>query len=342
MKMNLSTTETKRLLEKIKNSKIAIYGDFCLDSYWILDPRGSEISLETGLQAQAVVEQRYSLGGASNVAANVAALEPKELNVFGIVGDDIFGKEMIRQLKEIGANTNGLIVQQENFETYTFCKRILDGAEQPRLDFGTYNQRTIDSDCKILQNLRDTIDYVDIVILNQQVPESITNVSFLDKLNTLISDNPEKTFIVDSRHYTDKFKNVSLKANDNEAAILLDKNSDGNLKSEDELKVIASELSKKNNRPIFITLGENGILAAEGDNIHRIPGLVFNSQLDIVGAGDTVLSALACSLAAGAEISEAIEFANFAAGVTVQKLYTTGTASGEEILKVCANPVYNQ
>lgn len=340
--MNLTTAKTKGLLEKIKNSKIAIYGDFCLDSYWILDPRGSEISLETGLQAQAVVEQRYSLGGASNVAANVAALEPKKLNVYGIVGDDIFGKEMIRQLKEIGANTNGLIIQKDSFETYTFCKRILDGTEQPRLDFGTYNQRTIDSDNNILNNLKDTIDDVDIVILNQQVPQSITNISFLDKLNALILDNPEKIFIIDSRHYTNKFQNVSLKANDIEAAELLDENSDGTSISEDELEVIASELSKKNNRPIFITLGENGILAAEGGNIHRIPGLVFNSQLDIVGAGDTVLSALACSLAAGADISEAIEFANFAAGVTVQKLYTTGTASGREILEVCANPVYNK
>lgn len=339
--MNMTSTKTKRLLEKIKNTKIAIYGDFCLDSYWILDPRGSEISAETGLQAQAVVEQRYSLGGASNVAANVAALEPKELKVFGIVGDDIFGKEMIRQLKEIGANTEGLIIQKENFETYTFCKKILDGTEQPRLDFGTYNQRSIDSDDKILKNLKNIIKDVDIVILNQQVPMSITNISFLDKLNALIVDNPEKTFLVDSRYYTDKFKNVSLKANDIEAAKLLDENSDGTSIAEDELKVIASELSKKNNRPIFITLGENGILAAEGNKIHRIPGLVFDSQLDIVGAGDTVLSALACSLAAGAEIGEAIVFANFAAGVTVQKLYTTGTASGDEILTVCANPVYN-
>lgn len=340
--MNLTLDSTKRLIEKIKNAKIAIYGDFCLDSYWILDPRGSEISAETGLQAQAVIEQRYSLGGASNVAANVAALEPKELNIFGIVGDDIFGKEMIRQLKRIGANTDGLIIQKENFETYTFCKRILDGVEQPRLDFGTYNQRSIASDDKVLENLKNTIDDVDIIILNQQVPQSITNISFLDKLNTLIIDNPEKIFIVDSRHYTDKFKNVSLKANDIEAAKLLDENSDGTSMSEDELKVIASKLSKKNNRPIFITLGENGILAAEGTEIHKIPGLVFDSQLDIVGAGDTVLSALACSLATGAEMGEAIVFANYAAGVTIQKLYTTGTASGEEILEVCANPVYRE
>ena len=340
--MNLTSIETKSLLDKIKNAKIAIYGDFCLDSYWILDPRGSEISVETGLQAQAVVEQRYSLGGASNVAANVAALEPKELKIFGLVGNDIFGKEMNRQLKEIGANTDGLIIQEENFETYTFCKKILNGAEQPRLDFGTYNKRSIDSDDKVLDALRNTVEDMDIIILNQQVPQSITNISFIDKLNRLIEENPEKIFIVDSRHFTDKFKNVSLKANDIEAAKLLDKNSDGSEISEEELKSIASELSKKNNRPIFITLGENGILAAEGDKIHKIPGLVFNSQLDIVGAGDTVLSALACSLATGAGIDEAIEFSNFAAGVTVQKLFTTGTASGEEILEVCSNPVYNK
>ncbi|VAX24584.1 ADP-heptose synthase / D-glycero-beta-D-manno-heptose 7-phosphate kinase [hydrothermal vent metagenome] len=340
--MDLTTTETEELLKKIRDAKIAIYGDFCLDSYWILDPRGSEVSVETGLQAQAVVEQRYSLGGASNVAANVAALKPKELRIFGIAGDDIFGKEMIKQLKEIGANTDGLIIQNEKFETYTFCKLILDGVEQPRLDFGTYNHRSIDSDNKVLENLKNTIDDVDIVILNQQVPHSITNISFIDGLNNLIAEHPEKIFIVDSRYYTDKFKNVSLKANDIEAAKLLNENSDGSKISEDELKKIASELSKNYNRPIFITLGENGILAAEGENIYRVPGLVFNTQLDIVGAGDTVLSALACSLAAGAEIQEAIEFANFAAGVTVQKLYTTGTASAEEILEVCANPIYNK
>ena len=340
--MSLTSIKTKSLLEEIKNAKIAIYGDFCLDSYWILDTRGSEISVETGLQAEAVKEQRYSLGGASNVAANVAALEPKELRVFGIVGDDIFGKEMVSQLKEIGANTDGLVTQKGKFETYTFCKKILDGVEQPRLDFGTYNERSIESDDKVLENLNNIIDDVDIVILNQQVPQSITNISFIDKLNALIVNNPEKIFIVDSRYYTDKFKNVSLKANDIEAAKLLDENSDGTSISEDELKSIASKISKKHNRPIFITLGENGILAAKGNKIHRIPGLVFDSPLDIVGAGDTVLSALTCSLAAGAEIQEAIEFANFAAGVTVQKLYTTGTASGEEILEVCANPVYRK
>lgn len=57
----------KDILEKIKSSKIAVYGDFCLDAYWIMDARGSEVSVETGLKAEAVSSHYYSPGGASNI-----------------------------------------------------------------------------------------------------------------------------------------------------------------------------------------------------------------------------------------------------------------------------------
>jgi len=59
-----------------------------------------------------------------------------------------------------------------------------------------------------------------------------------------------------------------------------------------------------------------------------------------VGAGDTAVSALALGLGAGYAPAEAAAFANFAAAVTVQKLFQTGTASGEEILGVCGDPDY--
>jgi len=74
----------KEILAGIRDVKIAVYGDFCLDAYWLLDPRGSEVSVETGLQARAVARHHYSLGGASNVVANLAALEPAEIRVIGV------------------------------------------------------------------------------------------------------------------------------------------------------------------------------------------------------------------------------------------------------------------
>jgi phosphoglycolate phosphatase-like HAD superfamily hydrolase len=79
------------------------------------------------------------------------------------------------------------------------------------------------------------------------------------------------------------------------------------------------------------------------EGIHEIPGIQLTSKLDTVGAGDTGLSAVALCLAAGISPAEAAAFGNFASAVTVQKLFTTGTASGEEILEISKDPnfIYN-
>ncbi|MFN3379379.1 MAG: PfkB family carbohydrate kinase, partial [Runella zeae] len=111
------------ILEKIKNVKVAVYGDFCLDAYWIMDTRKSEVSIETGLQAEAVEKHYYSPGGAANVVANLAALTPAQLKVIGVVGDDIYGRELTAQLQQLGADTSSLIIQKEHFQTYSYLKR---------------------------------------------------------------------------------------------------------------------------------------------------------------------------------------------------------------------------
>ncbi len=66
-----------------------------------MDADGSEVSVETGLQAESVAKQSYSPGGAGNIVSNIAALKPKEIKVIGVVGDDIFGNELKRQLKKL-------------------------------------------------------------------------------------------------------------------------------------------------------------------------------------------------------------------------------------------------
>jgi rfaE bifunctional protein kinase chain/domain len=336
--METTVERFRKIFAKIRDAKIGLYGDFCVDSYWILDPRGSEISLETGLQAQAISSQKYLLGGASNVAANVAALKPKELHAFGVYGDDIFGKEMISQLNSIHVNTNGMVVQNKSFNTYAFSKLILDGVEQPRIDFGTYNKRSHETDSLLLSKIKESVDVLDIFIINQQVPGSITNQEFIKGFNKIINDNPDKIFIIDSRHFADKFKQVSYKVNNFEAARLTNSEYDGAEEiGEAELKEIANELYTRTNRPVFITRGDKGIIAFEKMNYYETPGIALSGELDIVGAGDTVLSAIACALGAGSSMKEAIELANLAASVTVQKLYQTGTANENEIIGIMEN-----
>ncbi|MBN2594394.1 MAG: hypothetical protein JXA81_12880, partial [Sedimentisphaerales bacterium] len=208
------------IIERIKDVKIAVYGDFCIDAYWLLDPRGSEVSLETGLQAQAVSKHYYSLGGASNVVANLAALEPASIQVIGVIGDDIFGRELTRQLKGLGVDTSYLVVQKDNFDTVTFGKPYLEGNEQPRMDFGFFNRRAEATDQALLSGIKNALQTADALIFNQQVPGSITNESFIDFANELFEKFSDKIVLLDSRHYGGKFRNIYRKTNDLEAAQL--------------------------------------------------------------------------------------------------------------------------
>ena len=161
---------------------------------------------------------------------------------------------MISQLNAINVNTDGMTIQNEDFSTYTFSKLILNGKEQPRIDFGTYNKRAGETDNQILTNIRNSIKDIDIFVLNQQVPGSITNLEFITGLNEIIRSNTDKIFILDSRYFAHKFENVSFKVNNIEALnlsnIYLNKNE---ISGERELKAIAEDIYLKNNRPVFIT-----------------------------------------------------------------------------------------
>ena len=331
----MTVDRIKEILARIKDVKVAVYGDFCLDAYWLLDACGSEVSVETGLQARAVARHYYSLGGASNVVANLAALEPAAIQVIGAIGDDIFGRELRRRLHELNVETSCLIVQKEDFDTVTFGKPYVEGGEQPRIDFGFFNKRSEATDLALLDGIAGALETVDALIVNQQVPGSIANESFIDRANRLFKQFGDKVVLLDSRHYGDKFKNIHRKTNDIEAAMLngVDVVLDDVLQLSD-LKKYALNLHQQFNKPVFLTRGPRGIVTVDSDGVCEVPGIQLLKKLDTVGAGDTVTSALALCLGAGCSAPEAAEFANYAAGVTVQKLFQTGTASGPEILEM--------
>src|SRR4051812_17900192 len=88
--------------------KVAGFGDFCVDAYWLYDSRGGEKSLETGLPIRHVREQRYSLGGAGNVAANLIALGVGRVSAVGVVGQDIFGEKLMQLLAGLSIDACGM------------------------------------------------------------------------------------------------------------------------------------------------------------------------------------------------------------------------------------------
>lgn len=332
----------EEIINKIQDSRIAIVGDFCLDAYWFVDESKSEISIETGEPTMPVQQQKYSLGGAGNVANNLAAMKLKDIRAFGVIGNDPFGVEMIRIMKNTGINTENLFIQNRNWSTHVYIKPHVEKQEKSRIDFGNFNILSGETADLLITSLREQVDEVDLIIINEQVLSGIHTEYFRKCLVEIINMFPEKIFIADSRNYTDYFSGAYRKMNDTEASRLCRiKREPDEIIPLSEVKSAANILLKRYNKPLFITRGDRGSLVASEKGISEIPGLMILSKVDTVGAGDSYLAGAASALAAGFPLEIAAELGTLVAGVTVQKLFQTGTATPEEILRIGTDPDYN-
>ena len=120
------------------------------------------------------------------------------------------------------------------------------------------------------------------------------------------------------------FKNIILKANRDEAI---------HATEERDLNQCARIFSQRTGKPVFITLGPDGILVANNENLTHIPGIKVPLPIDIVGAGDSVSASVVSALCAGASLSDAAQIGVLASSITIQQIGTTGTASPEQIAK---------
>ncbi len=333
----------KELLEKIineiKSVKIAVLGDFCLDAYWFIDESKSEISIETGQLTRPVKQQRYSLGGAGNVTNNISAMGVKDVRAFGVVGPDPFANEMVKVMKQNGIDPKNLLVQEKDWSTHVYTKPYINDTEQNRIDFGNFNLLSKQTADTLINNLEAEIPEVDIIIINQQVLSGIHTEYFRMQVTKTIRRFPNKIFIVDSRNYSASYEGAYRKMNDLEAAILSGFKKDTNdVVLYSEVKEAAIGLFKKFGKPLFITRGARGSIIVNENGVTNIDGLMIISKVDPVGAGDSYLAGAASALAAGYSLEIAAEIGSYVAGVTVQKLFQTGTASPGEILNIGTDP----
>ena len=332
----MENRELKKILQDISGVKIAIVGDFCLDAYWFIDESKSEISIETGRMTRPIRTQKYSLGGAGNVANNLAAMGVGEIYAFGVVGVDPFADEMKKIMQKAGIHTDYLLTQEDDWSTHVYAKPYVGDEEEGRIDFGNFNQLSDNKADELLKKLSNLLPAVDIVIINEQVLSGIHTPYFRKQLVNLIGAFPDKTFIADSRHYNAQYDGALRKMNDSEAAVLCGIENT----SYEEVCLAAKTLFEKFGKPLFITRGGNGSIVIDSNGIEDIPGLMILSRVDTVGAGDSYLAGVTAALAAGYDRKTAAQLGSFVAGVTVQKLFQTGTATPDEILAIGANPDY--
>ncbi|MDW3645484.1 MAG: PfkB family carbohydrate kinase [Bacteroidia bacterium] len=325
------------IFSDLKNLSIGVLGDFALDFYYQLNTETGEESLETNKSVFHASEPRPVPGGAGTIVNNLIALGVGDVRCFGMVGNDLFGRELCYLLEQKGANTQGILQAGKGWETYVYSKPHVNGIESNRIDFGSKNPHSPHDFQQIQGFLSETLPRLDVLILNQQFENGLTSVENLTSLKNILEAFPLCFVISDLRDSSGAFHYGVLKGNISEI------NRIG--KAFDDLKAHSlMEIAKKahlhSQSPILMTAGEKGLVYIDQHQSHKVAGIPLKGPLDITGAGDACLAAFSACMGIKIAIPEAMDIANLAAAVSVQKLRETGSASPDEIRALAANYPY--
>jgi len=326
--------EISDALRRVHGVAVAVLGDFAVDAYWDLDVGPAERSVETGRAVQRVARQRYGLGGAGNVAANLTALGARVVPIARL-GADPLGRELRSMLAALGLDLAFVREGPAGWQTVAYVKPHRDGVEQDRIDLGARNVLDEPARRDVIADLSSALETCGGVVVNQQCHGGPVDEGTLAGIDTLVPALTDRVFLVDSRDHAAACRAGLLKLNAHEALALLGRRRDPlHPVAADEAREAAERIAATREGPLFVTLGADGLLVATAGEVQRVPAVPARGPIDPVGAGDTVTAALGACLVAGCDPRLSGHVASLAAAVTVRKLSTTGTATPAEILAV--------
>ncbi|WP_373433074.1 bifunctional D-glycero-beta-D-manno-heptose-7-phosphate kinase/D-glycero-beta-D-manno-heptose 1-phosphate adenylyltransferase HldE [Vibrio anguillarum] len=306
----------KPILPDYNDAGVLIIGDVMLDRYWY-GPTG-RISPEAPVPVVKVENSEERPGGAANVAMNIASLGG-HAHIVGLTGVDEPANVLTETLTALKVSCD--FVALPNYPTITKLRVLSRGQQLIRLDFEDKFENT-DPEL-ILSRMELALPKVKAVILSDYAKGALEHVQQLIQkaraANVPVFIDPKGADFERYRGATLLTPNMS----EFEQVV-------GKVKTEQELVEKGFALIEQFDLgALLVTRSEHGMtLLQRNQKPFHLPTLA-KEVYDVTGAGDTVISVLAASVAAGKPLNEACALANAAAGVVVGKLGTSTVSTIE-------------
>lgn len=312
--------------EKSMRSSILVVGDVMLDKYYTGDV--TRISPEAPVPITHVKGTRETLGGAANVAHNLALLGTN-VSIAGFVGDDAHCRSLLEKLTARGIDYEGLIHTDRPTTTKI---RVIGGHQQMlRLDFedaspinSAYAEQYLGY---IDRKLNESLDCI---IISDYGKGSCTEYACRHIISAA-HDHGVPVIIDPKGAQWAKYKEADyITPNLKEVnEILLEPIENEDFPVEKAARYVMRKFSIRN---VILTRSAKGLSLIHGEKVVHIPTQA-QEVFDISGAGDTVIAVFGLALAGGLSPADGAFLANLAASVVVSKLGTYAV-SREELLKV--------
>jgi D-beta-D-heptose 7-phosphate kinase/D-beta-D-heptose 1-phosphate adenosyltransferase len=307
-------------IERMSTQTILCVGDLMLDDFIYGDV--SRVSPEAPVPVIAVKREEKVIGGAGNVARNIAALGAHCLFV-GVTGDDEAGRMLQAQFSELGGGVEPHLVIDPSRPTSRKARFVSEHYSSHLLRADWERAAPVDAavEAALVARIEELLPRADVVVLSDYAKGVLT-----ERVIRAAIDGARrcgKVTIVDPKapDYTVYRGATVITPNRKEIAEATRRPVTTPMEAEAAAAVLAGVVEAK---AVLVTLSEDGILLhLAGDGAIHVPAYPVKVR-DVSGAGDTVVAVLASMLAAGAPFEPAMRAANAAASVVVGK---RGTAS---------------
>jgi len=325
----------KRLIPRLRAKRIGVVGDLMLDRY--LWGTATRLSPEAAVPVVDFVEQSECLGGAGNVAANLAALGAR-VSAFGVIGNDEPARALRAKLRSAAILEKGVIADKTHITTVK--TRIIARHQQiVRVDHERRESPKAPIQEKLLRLLIAQLEDMHALVLSDYDKGLITD-NFADRVLSAAHQRKVPVFVgLRTKKLYAYRGSRAVTCNLKEASQMVGRPLGDDKSVEEAGRALLAHFGCS---AVLITRGEKGMTVVEETppRFLHIPATGFEvtyarvgqpgvergatgrQVFDVTGAGDTVLSVLALAVAAGASIPDAAMLANTAAGVVVGKLGT--------------------
>ena len=311
-----------RYLPRFAGCTVLVLGDVMLDRYVLGEVQ--RISPEAPIPVLRAAARRRVLGGAGNVAQNVAAMGARAVLV-GMVGDDAAGEEIDRILQEAVGVTARLVRAADR--PTTVKTRFMSGAHQLlRVDEELVRPATAAQERQLLAAFAAALDQADAVVISDYAKGLLTDAVLAGAIRQARAAG--RVVVVDPKRpgFAAYAEASVLTPNAGELA-----RGTGLAVADDASAAAAGAraLAEARADSVLVKRSERGLtLVRPGRAPLHLPTRA-RAVADVSGAGDTVSAALGIMLGCGAELPEAAVMANIAAGISVGKPGTATVGQAE-------------
>jgi rfaE bifunctional protein kinase chain/domain len=345
--MTTDNRKLARIVTALRGRRIAVAGDFMLDRYvW---GTAARLSPEAPVPVVDFMNDSQVLGGAGNVAANLAALGATVLP-FGVIGEDEAGSAIRKCLTAAGMVTKGLVADASRITT---VKTRIVARQQQIVRVDRERRAPLDRALEesLIRRIKAALGRLDALVISDYDKGVVTD-ALADRVLTECHRRGVPVLVKPKTSRLFAYRGATaIVCNAKEAGFFRTRQLDDDESVEQAGRALLAHFGCS---AVVITRGPDGLTAFEesAPRAFHVPATSREVSyarvgqtradhashgrqvFDVTGAGDTVLSVLALAVAARASLRDAAVLANAGAGVVVGKLGTSTITPAELLAAV--------